>query len=329
MNAEIYKLSDPAGSVILRLFGWDEAARDAVANWQFDGVNLTGDMGSFEPLTGHAERVRWLYIPSVESSAGLAELQAIRRITFSGELPKPRFDLRVLPQLQVLECDVASGLDARTLNHPQLRYLDLEGLKAVDLRFLSDARDLEAMRLRCCGLRSLDGLEVLSSLTELRLLGAKKLEDVSALRQARQLEILEIDAAKKLTDVSAIAELPNLRYLFIDAEHATQSDWTWLSNCKKLECAGLWLKTEKVDWSIVASMPRLYDIVLFTHAGFELPPDEELIPVLQTAGKQVLNLTRFPKAFMPGIRIEFRPPDDLSDPKPLFVYQTNLLAACQ
>ncbi|KQV54557.1 MULTISPECIES: hypothetical protein [unclassified Duganella] len=326
MSAEMCELNGQPGRVILRLFDWDDASRQAVAQWKYDGVEPKSALGSFEPLADFADRVHWLYYPDVDSSAGLERLTAVRRITFGDELPQPKFDLRQLPALEVVQCEDASGLDKRHLNHPRLRYLDLEGLKVSDLTFLSEAQDLEAMRLRRCVLTGLKGSKALNGLRELRLLGAKKLEDVSEIGQARNLEILEIDEAKKLRDISAVHSLEKLRYLFIEAEQATQTDLAWIANMPLLECAGLWLETRQIDFAILAKSPRLYDILLETHAGFDLPDDAALVPVLQSHGKRVLKVTRFPKALRPSIRIEFSPPCDLADAKPLQAYQTKLLA---
>ncbi|SFG91041.1 hypothetical protein SAMN05518865_12263 [Duganella sp. CF458] len=326
MSAEICELNGQPRAAILRLFDWDDASREAVAQWKYDGVEPKSALGSFEPLAEFADRVRWLYYPDVGSSAGLEKLKAVRRITFGDELPQPAFDLRQLPGLEVVQCEDASGLDKRHLNHPRLRYLDLEGLKAADLAFLSEARALAAMRLRRCALTGLKGSGTLNGLKELRLLGAKKLEDVSGLGEAGNLEIVEIGEAKKLRDINAIHSLGKLRYLFVEADQASQADLSWIGTMPRLECAGLWLETRQVDWTILAQHPRLYDIMLGTHAGFELPDDDTLVPLLQSHGRRVLKVTRFPKALRPSIRIEFVPPADLVDAKPLHVYQTRLLA---
>jgi hypothetical protein len=326
MSAEIYVLNGQPAA-ILRLFAWDDVSRQAVAQWTYDAIEPKSALGSFEPLLEFADRVRWLYYPDVESSAGLEQLTAVRRITFGDELPKPKFDLRRLPELRVVQCPDASSLEARCLNHPKLRYLDLESLKASDLAFLSEASELSALRLRRCALTSLRGCEKLGALRELRLLGAKKLEDISDIGAAQQLEILEIDEAKKLRDIGPLQSLTNLRYLFVEAEQAMQPDLVWFSNMPGLECAGLWVGTEQVDWSVLAHHPRLYDVVFFTREGYELPSDETLVPALQSAGKRVLTVTRFRQTARPGIRIEFEPPRDLAEPKPLSAYQNKLLAS--
>jgi len=326
MSAEICELNGQPGRTILRLFDWDDASRQAVAQWKYDGVEPKSALGSFEPLAEFAGLVRWLYYPEVESSAGLEKLKGVRRITFGDELPQPKFDLRQLPALEVVQCDDASGLDKRHLNHPNLRYLDLEGLKAADLTFLSEAKNLAAMRLRRCALTGLKGSKALGGLKEMRLLGAKKLEDVSDIGEARNLEILEIGEAKKLREIGAVHALDKLRYLFVEADEATQADLAWIAGMPRLECAGLWLETRQIEFSILAKHPRLYDIVLGTHASFELPDDAALIPVLQAHGKRVLKVTRFPQALRPSIRIEFAPPADVADAKPLQAYQTKLLA---
>ncbi|WP_431478123.1 hypothetical protein [Massilia eburnea] len=324
MSVDTFTLSGKEASVILRLFEWDDACREALKQSAYDAIEPKSALGSFEPLADFSGHVHWLYYPDVESSAGLETLIAVRRITFGDELPQPEFDLRKLPQLRVLEFRGAVP-DARHLNHPRLRYLEVEDLKAANLAFLAEAKELGAMSLRRCALTSLKGCEALGGLRELRLLGAKKLEDISGVGAASEIEILEIAGAKSLRDMSAIHSLGKLRYLFVEAEESSQAGLAWLANLPHLECAGLWLETTEVDWSVLARHPRLYDIVFFAHAGFELPDDEALLSVLQAHGKRVLKVTRFPKARRPGIRIEFDPPADLAAPKPLHAYQTNLL----
>jgi len=324
MSVDTFTLSGPDAAIILRVFEWDDASREALAQAAYDAVEPKSGLGSFEPLAKFADRVHWLYYPDVESSSGLEKLKAVRRITFGDELPQPRFDLRKLPELRVLEFRGAVP-DARHLNHPRLRYLQAEALKAADLAFLADAKELQALGLRRCGLTSLKGCEALANLKELRLLGAKKLENISSISAANGLEILEIEGARSLRDTSSLHALGKLRYLFVEAEESSQAGLGWLADMPHLECAGLWLETATVEWSVLAGHPRLYDIVFFAHAGFDLPPDEMLLPALQAHGKRVLKVTRFPKARRPGIRIEFAPPADLADPKPLHAYQTNLL----
>jgi hypothetical protein len=239
MSVDTFTLSGPDAAVILRVFEWDDASREALAQAAYDAVEPKSGLGSFEPLAKFADRVHWLYYPDVESSSGLEKLTAVRRITFGGELPQPRFDLRKLPELRVLEFRGAVP-DVRHLNHPHLRYLQAEALKAADLAFLADAKELQALGLRRCGLTSLKGCEALASLKELRLLGAKKLEDISSISAANGLEILEIEGARSLRDTNSLHALRKLRYLFVEAEESSQAGLGWLADMPHLECAGLW-----------------------------------------------------------------------------------------
>ena len=237
---------------------------------------------------------------------------------------KPPFDYRRLPRLKSLVCDVASELLPEYLNHPNIERLDLEGTKAKDLTFLRDAKHLRALRLSASPIRALTGFEELDGLRELRLILTRSLSEISALRSAAQLEALELDKTPKITDISSIYGLRNLRWLFINASQAKQRDLNWIRNMPRLECAGIWIETETVDWSVLAEHPRLYDIVFYTTKGFSPGSDEDILAKLSADGRRVKALTRYPRAIFPGFRVEFAPPSDVARPEPHFVYQNHL-----
>ena len=310
-----------SGARILRIdSAWSKEVERALETVPFDGLEVGSGLESYERLASFAEKIRWLHCPSVKSPAGLEKLENLERITYPGTAHKRAFDYRRLPKLKSLTCDF--DLKPEYLNHPSLERLDVEGLKVKDLKFLSGAKRLRALRLSDSPLQSLDGLESLPELHELRVILGHKLGDVSALRRAEQLEALELDEARKLTDISAVHGLTNLRWLFVDAAKAKQRDLAWLARMPRLECAGLWLETKNVDWGVLARHPRLYDIVFYTTPGIK---DEELRVRTQLAagGRQLKTLTRFPRAALPGFRVEFVA-RDVVDPKPHWAYQNNL-----
>lgn len=326
MTAELHTLSDAARTRVLRIDSFDETTAASLRAGGFDAVELASDLPDFEPLVPHADAVRWLRASAPPSTRGLERLQQLERITYVGSQAGPKFDFRQLPRLKTLECDAADLMSAKFLNHPMLERLDLNGAAVQDFTVLDRAASLRALRLARSKTRSLQGIEKLPQLRELRLLGARTLADISALAGAPQLEALEIMDAVKLADVSALRGLHRLRWLFVEAREAQQPDIGWLAGAPALECAGLWVATRSVDWSVVAAHPRLYDLSLH---GSETAPfadsDESLLGQLGAHGRQVRRITRYPRSKVPAIRVELVPPPDIADAKPFTSLQGQLL----
>jgi hypothetical protein len=321
-EARVWK--DAKGATILRIDGtWCREIEHALKTVAFDGLEVCRGRGSFEGLAPFADKIRWLHGPTVESTAGLEKLVHVERITYIGTMHEPPFDYRRLPRLKSL---TGNGVDITPeyLNHPAIERLDVEELEVKDLKFLSDAKRLRALRLAASPIATLAGAENLPELRELRLIVAHSLRDVSALRGAPHLEALELDEAHQLVDVSAVHGVTGLRWLFIESDNGTQSDLSWIGTMPRLECAGLWLETKSVDWDVLARHPRIYDIVFYTTRGFSAPSDAELTARLSAGGRSVKSLARFPKARFPGFRVEFAPPLDVKQAKPHYAYQNHL-----
>lgn len=314
------------GSLMLRIDGeMSPEIENVLTMIPFDGLDVGEGVGSFECLVPFSQKIKWLHAPAVASSLGLDKLQFIERIIYISHVPVPPVDYSLLPRLKSLRCNIAELIPAKYLNHPHVERMDIEGIKATDMKFLSDAKNLGALRIVKSPIKSLDGIDNLSNLRELRLILIRALNDISRLSNLTQLEILEFDKTPNVIDISPVYELRNLRYLFIDASKAKQNNLNWIRNMPSLECAGIWVETEVIDWNVFAEHPRLYDIIFYTTKNFVAESDEEIIAVLTASGRHVNKLTRFPKAAFPAFRIEFVPPQDIVNPKPQHTYQNHLL----
>ena len=323
-ESEARTWQDAKGGTILQIDGaWSGEVERALQSASFDGLKVGRGLKSFERLAPFAQKIRWLHSPSVKSSAGLEKLEYVEKITYIGSMHEPPFDFRRLPRLKTL---VSNGVDITPeyLNHPGIERLDIEELEVKDLKFLSAAKRLRALRLSDSPIETLDGVGNLPELRELRLIVAHSLRDVSTVSRATRLEALEFDEARKLLDVAAVHGLTGLRWLFIEADKGAQNDLSWIRNMPRLECAGLWLETKSVDWDILARHPRIYDIVFYTTRGFAAGTDEELTARLSAGGRSVKSLRRFPKARFPGFQVEFTPPLDVKQAKPHYAYQNHL-----
>lgn len=325
MRAKLHTLSNAARTRVLRIDAFDDSAAALLRAGGFDAVELASDLPDFEALVPHADAVRWLWASAPASTRGLERLQQLERITYTGSQAGPKFDFRQLPRLKTLECDAADAMSAKFLNHPALERLDLNGAAVPDFTVLDRAESLRAVRLSRSKTRSLRGIGKMPQLRELRLLGARTLTDISALESAPQLEALEIMDAVKLADVSALRTLHRLRWLFIEARTAVQPDIGWLAEAPALECAGLWVATQRVDWPVVAAHPRLYDLSLHGSPTAAFADSDETLPGQLTAcGRQVRRITRYPRSPVPAIRVEMVPPPDIADAKPFTSLQGRL-----
>jgi hypothetical protein len=318
----VWKQAD--GSMILRVSSETlSQAANALREGRFDGVEYSGS--SFESLAEVGAAIRWLHAPDVESPDGLEALDHVERITYVGAIHDARFDYRRLPRLKDFRCHLASAIDPAHLNHPAVERLEVEGIDAHDLSFLSNAKNLRSLRIAKSALRSLAGIAELENLVELKLLLTHGLQDISDVKYATQIESLEIVGTPKIDEVSAIYRLKNLRWLYIDGRKARQGDLSWLLELPRLECALIEVETAEIDWDIFASHPRLYSVAFYSNKGFTGDSDDVIRAKLGARGRQVKQVQRFPRDRFPAFHVEFAADPDIECPLPYHAYQTNLM----
>jgi hypothetical protein len=323
MEVETWK--HRSGATVLRVDGgWSDDMAQAIRSESFDGLEVCAGMGSFQGLGAEADKIRWLHAPAVESSVGLETLEQVERITLLREVPQPAFDFRKLPKLRLLESDSGVLLHAPFLNHPALEVLSLDGLAVKDMTFLADARRLRALQLKGSPLKSLTGLEHCAGLTELHVARSRALTDISAVAGLSELEIVEFDGTPNIADISAVYGLKKLKCLLVESHKAKPRDLEWLRGIERLECASIRVESAVIDWRVFAEHPRLYDVTFFTSKEFVSGSDAEILAQLQSAGRTVKTLTRYPKDKFPAFRIEFVPPPDIEKPMPFTWYQNAL-----
>jgi Leucine-rich repeat (LRR) protein len=216
-----YELQQTDAGLDLVVTGpWTGACLDIVATGTVDGLVLNTAFGFSETDLGFigswpisrlkvvARNVNNLS-PVYRLSETLTELDVLTATSAS-------LDLGQLTKIQVLGADWDQV--SETLQK-------LEHLKAVFLRHFSPKdmtcfkanSALESIRLKDRPrLESLDGLQVLSSLTEVGVYLASKLSDISALASvAAPLQKLELVACKGIRKIDPIRELTKLKFLNI------------------------------------------------------------------------------------------------------------------
>lgn len=240
---------------------------------------------------------------------------------------QPHFDYTRLPVLKWFECHSwGDQFKPAHLNCTTLEYLDIASLNTNDLRFLSNARNLKALRMVKGPIKNLSGIESLKQLRELDLLYVKSLKDISLISTCLTLEVVNIENTPNIEDVSAIYGLKNLYWLCITAPKVKQRDLSWLKDMPKLQCASIYVETEKINWSIFAEHPSLYSVAFYTNHGFVAESDEEIIKKLSAAGKVVREFLRFPKDKLPAFIVHFETPTHVVDRLHLNVGSRLLIA---
>lgn len=287
----------------------------------FDAVEIGPSVQDFEAFAEFAARIKALWHCSVPSTAGLEKLQGVESIN-SSQYGEQRFDYRLLKNLKTFVCRDGSKIPAKYLNHPGLELLNLGHCKVESFKLLSDATHLRQLCLAACNVKSLDGIESLSALRELRLLDTRPLVDIAAVTECPGLEALEIAGTKKLLDVSSIQALHRLKVLFLRAPGAAFEELQWLSDMPTLRCAVLQVPTTRIDWGVFANHPRLYDFFILSVPGGLTETDVEIASQLEAAGRKVVKLTRIKSG--PAIRVELEPVAGTLDPLPNTHYQDLL-----
>jgi len=324
MTAELDVLADAARTRILRIEQYDEQVERLLAAGGFDAVELRPGCPDFRGLVPHAPAIRWLRGCEPAGLDGLERLTEVRRITFTGSQAAWNFDYRRLPRLRAIEADEAGGLKPETLGHPQLQRVDLVGGTVKDLTPFAGAAALAALRLLACKTRSTQGVQRLPALRELRVLEARALADLAGLEGCGGLEVLELSEAAKLTDLRPVTALHRLRWLFVEAKAALWPDLDWVAQMPGLECLALWSPVQRLDLGVIASHPRLYDVLVQVPAGVELPGDDALRDAFAQAPRVLKHIHRYPKAKAPTLRLELGPPADLARALPTASLQRRL-----
>ena len=246
---------------------WSDAADEALSSGGADGLVLNYARG-FSATSLDFIRSAWNLRRLSLLDRSVVDLEPLDRLAASLEQlsiqvsAEAQLDLHGFDLLRDLSAPW--GLIAATLGElPALRTLGtFEGFGEHDLRSLRDHVSLQRLTLKDAPyLRSLDGVEALD-LHVLRLQGAPRLQDVSALVSLKDtLRELWVEGARELESLDDIGRLRNLRHLQIGDCGAIRS-LAPLSNLRELEALYAWGTTQVVDGDLtpLLDLPALREI---------------------------------------------------------------------
>lgn len=97
----------------------------------------------------------------------------------------------------------------------ELNLLNIVNYPSENLKELNRMSLLRRLQLTSKKIKSLSGIEELSSLSILDLADCPKLEDLSGIDKCQQIEIVEIENCKRVYDIAILSELKNLKEIVL------------------------------------------------------------------------------------------------------------------
>ncbi len=97
----------------------------------------------------------------------------------------------------------------------ELNLLNILNYPSENLKELNRMSLLRHLQLTSKKIKSLSGIEELSSLSILDLADCPKLEDLSGIDKCQQIEIVEIENCKRVYDIAILSELQNLKEIVL------------------------------------------------------------------------------------------------------------------
>lgn len=116
----------------------------------------------------------------------------------------------------------------------ELNLLNIVNYPSENLKELNKMSLLRRLQLTSKKIKSLSGIEELSSLSILDLAECPKLENISGIDKCQQIEIVEIENCKRVYDIAILSELKNLKEVVL-TDCGTVKSLRPLANSQSLE----------------------------------------------------------------------------------------------
>ncbi len=154
---------------------------------------------------------------------------------------------------------------------PHLKSLSISHFtgKSRDLTDLFFSRNLDTLRMICCGIKSLNGIEISHSMQCLYLHNLRSLQDISALESVKDtLKALCIDCCGKIDDFSVLNKLENLELLRLNGNN-TLPNLDFLKSLKNLKTFVFDMKIADGDLSPCLNISYVYCGKNYKHYNYK------------------------------------------------------------
>lgn len=155
---------------------------------------------------------------------------------------------------------------------PTLKEIWISGNKKIhDFGSITCSKMVEKTTVFSCGIRSLEGIEKQTALTDLSLWHNYSLRDISALENVSDtLKDLSIDACSKIQDFEVLNSLENLEYLSLEGNNKIPN-LQFLKTMKKLKVFVFTMNVEDGDLSLCMNTPY---VSCRNHKHYNLKDDD-------------------------------------------------------
>lgn len=311
MSSTSFHVSTMAnGARCLKLNEWNEKSEQALIDEAYDCISVGWNFGGYSKLEPYAENIRWLWSPSDEISLkDIGVLTNLERIDLVVGSEWEHFDYRDLPKLTTFRCKDAQKLNPTLLNCPTLQNLEIYSCRKLNsIELLYSLENIESMIIRGSPIKDLKGIEKFQKLTELRMANCRSLLDISALSSLPDLKILELYNNIKMQNLDVIHNLYDLRALFIiNSRLVTQESLSYLSDMHYLKYVDVFIRTNSIDYDVLAKHRNIVEIGFFTSEGYKLPSLSDIKSKLECYDRKVEDIHLFPKDEVPALVIKFKP----------------------
>lgn len=278
MRAMTFTLEEThgGGGIDLVVTGrWSAAAEACLRDGHADGLVLNYAKGYNQEDVSFLPGLPVRRLQIIDRS--LADLSPVYSLADSLELlsvesdPSAAIELDELPGLQDLSApwnQIRGSIRFAT----QLQRLFLLSYSEADFSALTHLTALNSLVLwHHPRVRSLDGIESMPWLSELRVSGGRRLEDITALGGAASpvLQILRLPGCRKVRDIAPLRACPSLRFFDL-AEAGTIASVGPLSDLVSLERLHLYGSTTVADGDLgpIARLPRLTDFKMMNRRHY-------------------------------------------------------------
>lgn len=227
-----------------------------------------------------------------ERSEGLVGLTSLVDLSVDEPL-RPPVDFGHFPTLRRLKVVWDKRNSDSAFGHRALQSLSLERCQLPNLKNVSVGDQVVDLTLIQGALQSLDGLGGFRSLRSIRLVGLRKLEDISAIAQCHSMRSVVIESCPLLSNMEPLTNLSQIEQLSVDrTKYARFKDWNWVESAPRLTSLVAGCGAESNDLAAFFKNTSLRSFAVNTKAGVTIS-EGDISALAATYGRVLGKVTCF------------------------------------
>lgn len=287
--------------------GWSTTLRNELRRREFDYLSInSGDWADFAFLEEFAPGIeRLLVLTNAASYRGLGCLTNLKELLLDGVGSAP-FDIDKLRKLKSAKLYWSEHYAGKLFRLPDLTELSLTKFGDTDCRQLSVASSLTSLELIQGNVEDLSGLEALHALRKLHLVSVARLSRLGAISELPLLSDVRVSGAKRLEDISELFRARAIRTLWIEKTSVQSSDLAWLDRLPTIESVVFGIPVGSPDWPSVFGHPTLRRISFAYDPSVKLDA-QRLRASAAEFNKRVVKAAKGKLSGLPALVLEIEP----------------------